>query len=175
VTGAAVSAGFIHSCLARAAAAVAGPVAVIRDLIRAAPVAGFGKTTLRAGPAGTRRYVLGAFTERHSAFFLGARTLESFRDFAILPDFAGIVVLDRYVNYFHDGWEHIVGHQACCAHYPDTVVMPIPGGPVLAAGGDRVRGVGIIRGLRGRPAADRAGGSGRAGLLAGWCGRGLAA
>ncbi len=116
VTGAAVSAGFIHSCLARAAAAVAGPVAVIRDLIRAAPVAGFDETTLRAGPAGTRRYVLGAFTELYSAFFLGARTLESFRDFAILPDFAGIVVSDRYVNYFHGSWEHIAGHQACCAH-----------------------------------------------------------
>ena len=30
------------------------------------------------------------------------------------------------------------------AHYPDTVVMPIPGGPVLAGGGDRGRDIGII-------------------------------
>jgi len=29
-------------------------------------------------------------------------------------------------------------------HYPDIVVMPIPGGPVLAGGGARVRDIGII-------------------------------
>ncbi len=29
-------------------------------------------------------------------------------------------------------------------HYPDTVVMPIPGGPALAGGGERVLGIGII-------------------------------
>jgi hypothetical protein len=29
-------------------------------------------------------------------------------------------------------------------HYPDTVVMPIPGGPALAGGGDRVRDIGMI-------------------------------
>jgi hypothetical protein len=29
-------------------------------------------------------------------------------------------------------------------HYPDTVVMPISCGPVLAGGGARVRDVGII-------------------------------
>ena len=115
VTGAAVSAGFIHSCLAAGAAAVADAVTLIRALITAAPVAGFDETTLRAGPAGVRKYVLGAFTERHSAFHLGARTLASFHDFAILDGFAGIVVSDRYVN-FHDSWKHITGHQACAAH-----------------------------------------------------------
>jgi transposase-like protein len=34
--------------------------------------------------------------------------------------------------------------QACILHYPDTVVMPIPGVPVLAGGGARVRDIGII-------------------------------
>jgi len=116
VTGAEVSAGFIHSCLARAAAAIGGAVALTRELITTASVAGFDETTLRAGPAGTKKYVLGAFTERYSALFLGQRTLESFRDFGILPAFTGVVVSDRYVNYFHDGWEHIAGHQACLAH-----------------------------------------------------------
>ena len=71
-------------------------------------------------------------------------------------------------------WEKTIV-QTCIVHYPDTVVMPIPGGPVLAGGGDRVRDIGIITGLRGRPAAGQAAGSGRAGLLAGWSGRGLAA
>jgi hypothetical protein len=116
VTGAQVSAGFIHSCLATAAEAIGDVTKLIKILITAAAVAGFDETTLRAGPAGTRRYVLGAFTEEYSALFLGERTLASFRDFGILPAFAGVVVSDRYQNYFHDGWQHVAGHQACCAH-----------------------------------------------------------
>jgi hypothetical protein len=40
-------------------------------------------------------------------------------------------------------WEKTIV-QTCIVHYPDTVVMPIPGGPVLAGGGDRVRDIGII-------------------------------
>ena len=90
--GAPVSSGFIHSCLRKAAALAADVVRLIRTLITAARVAGFDETTLRAGPAGQKKYVLGAFTEQHSLFFLGARTLESFRDFGILPGFAGVVV-----------------------------------------------------------------------------------
>jgi hypothetical protein len=34
--------------------------------------------------------------------------------------------------------------QRCVVHYPDTVVMPIPGGPALAGGGDRGWDIGII-------------------------------
>jgi len=79
-----------------------------------------------------------------------------------LPDAIGVV------------WPQAIV-QLCVVHYPDIVVMPIPGGPVLAGGGARVRDIGIITGLRGRPAADQAAGSGRAGLLAGWSGPGLAA
>src|SRR5262245_54063885 len=55
VTGAEVSAGFIHSCLARAAEAIAGVVKLVRTLITAAAVAGFDETTLRCGPAGERK------------------------------------------------------------------------------------------------------------------------
>ncbi len=116
LTGARVSAGFVHSCLARAAEVVADVVKLIKTLITAAQVAGFDETTLRCGPAGSKRYVLAAVTERCSLFFLGARTLESFRQFGVLPAFTGVVVSDRYQNYFHDGWQHITGHQACCAH-----------------------------------------------------------
>jgi hypothetical protein len=89
---------------------------LIKTLITAAHVAGFDETTLRCGPAGQKKYVLAAVTERYSLFFLGRRTLESFRDFGILPAFGGVVVSDRYANYFHDGWEHIAGNQACLAH-----------------------------------------------------------
>jgi transposase len=116
VAGTPVSAGFIHSCLAAAADLAAGVIKLIAALITAAHVAGFDETTLRAGPAGQKKYVLGAFTEQHSLLFLGARTLESFRDFGVLPEFRGVVVSDRYVNYFHPGWEHIAGNQACLAH-----------------------------------------------------------
>jgi len=116
VTGAQVSAGFVHSCLAKAAEVVADVVKLIKTLITAAYVAGFDETTLRCGPAGCKKYVLAAVTESCSLFFLGARTLESFRKFGILPAFRGVVVSDRYQNYFHDGWEHVAGHQACCSH-----------------------------------------------------------
>jgi len=116
VTGARVSVGFVHSCLAKAASVIADVVRLIKTLITAAVVAGFDETTLRCGRAGSKKYVLAAVTERYSLFFLGRRTLESFRDFGILPVFGGVVVSDRYANYFHPGWEHIAGNQACLAH-----------------------------------------------------------
>ena len=52
-----------------------GRVKLIKTLITAAHVAGFDETTLRCGPAGAKKYVLAAVTERYSLFFLGARTL----------------------------------------------------------------------------------------------------
>jgi hypothetical protein len=132
VTGAEVSAGFVHSCLAKASSLAAGTVALIRRLIAASPVAGFDETTLRAGPAGEKKYVHGAFTGRFSAFWLGTRGPDTMEDAGILPDFAGIAVTDRYKNYWNARWERIAGHQACCAHllrdfedcaetYPDAI------------------------------------------------------
>ncbi len=98
VAGAAVSAGFIHSCLRQAAGLAAEVVRLIRTLITAAAVAGFDETTLRSGPAGEKKYVHGAFTEEYSAFWLGTRSLDSMEDAGILPGFAGVVVSDRYQN-----------------------------------------------------------------------------
>ena len=72
VTGAEVSAGFVHSCLARAAEVVADVVKLIKTLITAAHVAGFDETTLRRGAAGTKEHVLAAVTERYSVFSSGA-------------------------------------------------------------------------------------------------------
>jgi transposase len=116
VAGAEVSDGFIHSCLRKAASALGGVITLIKTLITAAHVAGFDETTLRAGRAGQKKYVQGAFTEDYTLLFLGERTLESFREFGILENFAGTVVTDRYVNYWHEDWKHIAGHQACLAH-----------------------------------------------------------
>ena len=116
VAGTAVSAGFIHSCLARAAGLAAGVVRLIRTLITAALVAGFDETTLRSGPAGEKKYVHGAFTERYSAFWLGSRSLDTMKEAGILPGFAGVAVSDRYRNYFSATWENIAGNQACLSH-----------------------------------------------------------
>ena len=38
------------------------------------------------------------------------------QDAGILPGFAGIVVSDRYQNYFNPRWGHIAGNQACLSH-----------------------------------------------------------
>lgn len=106
VAGAQVSAGFICSCLRTAARLAADVIKLIRTLVTAAHVARFDETTLRVGPAGQKKYVLGAFTEKYSLLFLGTRSLESFRDFGILPDVTGVVVSDRYQTYFHPGGTH---------------------------------------------------------------------
>jgi hypothetical protein len=116
LTGGVLSAGFVHSCLGKAAGLVTDAVQLIRTLIAAAPVAGFDETTLRSGPAGEKKYVHGAFTELYSCFHLGTRSLETMKAAGILPSFAGIVVSDRYVNYFSDTWTTFAGNQACCAH-----------------------------------------------------------
>lgn len=114
--GAGPSTGFVHSTLHRAATAVGEVVTSIKTLIATAHVVGFDETTLRAGPAGTRRYVLSASTEAHTAYYLGGRDLGSFAAFDILPRFAGIAVHDRYQNYYNPAWTMLAGHQACCAH-----------------------------------------------------------
>lgn len=116
VTGALVSDGFVHSCLARAASLVKDVVALIRELIAASAVAGFDETTLRSGPAGEKKYVHGAFTELCSSFRLGTRSLDSMEEAGILPGFAGIIVSDRYQNYLSARWEHVAGNQFCLAH-----------------------------------------------------------
>jgi len=116
VAGAQVSAGFIHSCLEKAASMAAGTVKLIKTLLIAAKVAGFDETTLRSGAAGEKKFVHGAFTERYSLFHLGARSLETMKDFGILTGFAGIAVTDRYGSYFHATWKNLSGHQACIAH-----------------------------------------------------------
>ena len=109
LTGGVVSAGFVHSCLARAAGLVKDPVALVRVLIAASPVAGFDETTLRSGPAGEKKYVHGAFTELYSAFHLGTRSIESMKKGGILPFFAGIVVSDRYQGYWSETWTAFAG------------------------------------------------------------------
>ena len=102
VTGARISAGFVHSSLAKAAEVIADVVKLIKTLITAAAVAGFDETTLRRGPAGTKRYVLAAVTSC-------ARCLPGTAHAAVVSEFGVLPLhrrggLDLYVNYFHLGW-----------------------------------------------------------------------
>ena len=110
------SVGFCHGMLTRTAHALTDVLATIKSLITLSRVVGFDETVLRAGPAGAKRYVLSASTDRYALFHLGGRDLESFTAFGILPDFAGIAVHDRYTIYYHQKWKQLGGHQACTAH-----------------------------------------------------------
>ena len=117
VTGAKPSTGFVHGLLATAAAAVRDVVALVKTLVTAAFVVGFDETTLRVGPAGMKRYVLSASTDRHTLYWLGGRDKTSFADFGILSAVTGIAVHDRYALYDHpDLTANLSGHQICCAH-----------------------------------------------------------
>uniref|UniRef100_UPI001EF72CE0 IS66 family transposase n=1 Tax=Frankia sp. CIT1 TaxID=2880974 RepID=UPI001EF72CE0 len=116
VTGAAPSTGFVHGVLARAAAAVAGTVERIKELVVGSPVVGFDETTLRCGPAGTKKYVLSASTDLYVVFGLGGRDLASFTAFGVLGGFVGTAVHDRYNLYDHADFAQVGGHQLCVAH-----------------------------------------------------------
>lgn len=108
LTGATPSSGFIHGMLTRTAEALDDVVAFIKTLITAAHVAGFDETTLRAGAAGARKYVLSASTQDCTLFWLGGRDIATF---------TGIAVHDRYALYDHpDLTKTLSGHQLCAAH-----------------------------------------------------------
>jgi len=116
LTGITPSVGYLHSTLARGAAALETSVARIKDEISTAPVVGFDETTLRVGAAGRKMYVLSANTSTHSLFWLGGRDLASFHAMGVLDAFTGIAVHDRYSVYDHPDFAHLAGHQLCTAH-----------------------------------------------------------
>ncbi|MGF1647080.1 MAG: transposase, partial [Kineosporiaceae bacterium] len=122
LTGATPSTGFVHAMLSRVADAVSDVVALVKTLIAAAYVVGFDETTLRAGPAGTKKHVLSASSTTSGGihavvYWLGGRDLATFTDFGVLPAFGGIAVHDRYSVYDHpDLTPHLGGHQLCSAH-----------------------------------------------------------
>src|ERR1022692_4812044 len=108
LTGARPSPGFVHSMIARAAAAVAGANKLIRALIILAHVVSADETPIRVGPGPRtrKRYLLVACTNLltyyflgdRSAYFLGDRSAKTFAAF-VFPDMHGAVVVHhRYQN-----------------------------------------------------------------------------
>jgi transposase len=115
LTGAEPSPGFVHSMIARAAAAVAGANQAIRCLIILAHVISADETPIRVGPGPKTRkkYLLVACTNLLTYYFLGDRSLKTFTAF-VLPDMGGTVVVhDRYQNY--DAIPGLI-HQLCAQH-----------------------------------------------------------
>jgi hypothetical protein len=123
--------GFTHSLLARAANAVRGANMLIRALVITASVLCADETPLRAGPGPKTRkkYLLVACTNLLTYYYLGDRSMKSFRAF-VFPDLSGTVLVhDRYQNY--DAIPGVL-HQLCTRHllrdpedcaqaYPDAV------------------------------------------------------
>jgi hypothetical protein len=114
LTGAKPSPGFVHSLLARAAAAVKHANQLIRALIITASVICADETPVRVGPGPKtrKRYLLVACTSLLTYYFLGDRSLATFEAF-VFPDLTGVVVHDRYQNY--DKFPGVT-HQLCAAH-----------------------------------------------------------
>jgi hypothetical protein len=115
LTGAQPSPGFVHSMIARAAAAVAAANTAIRCLIILAHVVSADETPIRVGPGpkSRKRYLLVACTNLLTCYFLGDRSMKTFEAF-VLPDMDGTVVVhDRYQNY--DAIPGLI-HQLCCQH-----------------------------------------------------------
>ena len=114
LTGAEPSPGFVHSLLARAAAAVKHANQLIRALIITASVICADETPIRVGPGPKtrKRYLLVACTNLLTYYFLGDRSLAAFEAF-VFPDLTGVVVHDRYQNY--DKFPGVI-HQLCAAH-----------------------------------------------------------
>lgn len=123
--------GFVHALVDRAAKAVRHVRMLIRALVITAGVICADETPIRAGPGpkNRKRYLLVACTNLLACYFLGDRTLASFKGF-VFPDLSGsVTVHDRYQDYDAFGE---VEHQLCCAHvlrdlagcaegYPDAV------------------------------------------------------
>jgi transposase len=100
--------GFVHSMIARAAAAVRGVNMLIRALVITASVISADETPIRVGPGPKtkKKYLLVACTNLLTYFYLGDRSMKTF-DCFVFPDMSGAVIVHgRYRNY--------VRHEAHC-------------------------------------------------------------
>jgi transposase len=115
MSGTRPSDGWVHGLLERAARAVAAANMAIRALILLARVICGDETPVRAGPGpkSRKKYLHVACTNLLTYYFLGERTLPSFKDFVYSDLHGTVIVHDRYQNY--DSFDGI-SHQLCCQH-----------------------------------------------------------
>jgi transposase len=110
--GAPVSTGWITIRIGAAAAALTGFADVVKDTIRAAPVAHFDETGARVG--GGLDWVHTAATGTATWYYRhDKRGRDAIDDAGILPGYAGIAVHDAWAPYFSYG---TVEHALCNAH-----------------------------------------------------------
>lgn len=123
LTGAKPSAGFVHSLLRRAAAALAACDFAIRTLITLAFAVCADETPLKVGPATpapgkkeAKGYLHVACTELYTHFLLGDRSMKTFRQ-TVLQDLepGAVAVHDRYQAYDSTQLGPLT-HQLCLAH-----------------------------------------------------------
>jgi transposase len=123
LTGAAPSAGFVHSLLRRAARALAACDFAIRTLITLAFAICLDETPLKVGPAApaegrkeAKGYLHVACTELYTHFLLGDRSMRTFRQSALADLEPGAVAVhDRYPAY-DSAQLGTLNHQLCLAH-----------------------------------------------------------
>jgi transposase len=115
MSGTRPSDGWVHGLLERAARAVAAANMAIRALILLARVICGDETPVRAGPGpkSRKKYLHVACTNLLTYYYLGERTLPSFKDFVYSDLHGTVIVHDRYQNY--DSFDGI-SHQLCCQH-----------------------------------------------------------
>jgi hypothetical protein len=123
LTGAAPSAGFVHSLLRRAARALAACDFAIRTLITLAFAVCADETPIKVGPATpaegkkeAKGYLHVACTELYTHFLLGDRSMRTFRQ-SVLADLEpdAVAVHDRYQAYDSAQLGEL-NHQLCLAH-----------------------------------------------------------
>lgn len=116
LTGAKVSAGFVHGMLARAAALLEAFETLTKMLIILAYVVHFDETTLRAGGKGTKQYVWTASTTLYTSYYLGDRSGASFRASGIGPNLHGSVIVHDRLDLYDRKAPAGVSHQLCGSH-----------------------------------------------------------
>ena len=124
-----LSPGTVAGITARAAEKLDGFLEQVRENITASDVAGFDETGFRV--EGRLHWVHCARTGKYTLLMVHPRRgRQAMEAMGVLPSFTGIAVHDAWAPY--DTYAS-AGHQLCCAHYSDTVVMPIYGRPPLVA------------------------------------------
>jgi transposase len=118
-----LSSGTVAAITSRAAGRLDGFLERAREAITASEVAGFDETGFRVD--GALHWVHCARTGKYTLLMVHARRgKQAIEAMGVLPAFAGVAVHDAWAPY--DIYT-TPGHQLCCAHYPDTAVMPIRG------------------------------------------------